>query len=755
MIEEKGINMDKKKVNMFAFGTLLIFILFIYYLSISMKHPINSDDAAMPYLFEGVIQYGEPYYFGGDLSIFRFINFITYLIFGLSDYSIYFACVITYTIISSLSLYLISKKFTTKSEMLFRILCYFATSVMVTPIATYYWRYHSTSVIITLLLLMLSDKITGKKTKSIIYFLIIGLLCILGFMPKDFIFVCIAVVPLILSLYSQYLFKKDIRTTLIPLSIIVLFSIAGMLLYRIFSQNIDSSLVSDAYFGTNFITLNELGRNINIYITGVLELFGANFQGKNMLSIDSIKCIIKIILILYGYIKCFINCIWAFCYREKEIPFIDTTLSFSIIVLSIVFIFADTTFSNVHTRYLNSLIPFMGIIISRGLYDDIAQKNKLLLNFHGLVVRKIHKVEIALILIIIINFQSISLKPTYSVYNDLADVLSENNLIYGLAPFWTANSTNVVSQNQVELKSVIIGNPFSEYFVGQNSLMLENLSPNFIVTAIEEGEYGKDGGYDEEYILSVLGDPIQIYQSQNHRVLLYDFDLSIPPKRLLYNDFVDGTNFICSDNNATINCDGILTYVFSADKTGFYRIKIYGSNLINLDIYMDNNEKNSKLDYTIQSNNGLEYAEIEFCIHSSALKEFALHLSNPSAKQGVQITQMEMVRISNRTEFMYDFQDISYSNGFSIEQGDDIEINSSVQEPGNKLLYLHGKHLSNALIYVLLNDSPINYEVLWSSPKLILLQIQNNEFGEIVIRIENSKRKDVIIDEAFISIGNN
>lgn len=747
--------MNKKKLNVFVLYALLIFIFFIYYLSVSMKHPINSDDAAMPYLFEGVLQYGEPYYFGGDLSLFRIINFGTYLICGLSDYSIYFACVITFTTISALSLFLISRKFTNKEEMIFRILCYIVTSVMVTPVATYYWRYHSTSVIITLLILLFSDRIVNNKSKHTISLLIIGILCVLGFMPKDFIFICIAIVPLMLSLYSQYLLKKDAQTSLIPLSIIVVCSIVGILLYRILSRNNDPNLVSDAYFGTNFITLKELGRNLNIYITGVLELFGSNFQGKNMLSLESIRCVTKIILLLYGYYKCITYCIWAFCYKEKEVQFIDTTLSFSVVILSIVFIFADTTFSDVHTRYLNSLIPFLGIIISRGLFDDVINKKKILFNFHGIIIRKIHRVEIILIILILMNFQSLSLKPIYSVYSDLANVLTENNLIYGLAPFWTANSTNVISQNRVELKSVIIGNPFSEYFVGQSPLMLENLSPNFIVTAIEEGEYGKDGGYDEEYILSMFGNPIQVYQSQNHRILLYDFDLSIPPKRFGYNDFVDGENYTYSDSGVKIGCDGMLTYSFSIDKTGYYRMKIYGGNLANLDIYMNNNEIQSKLDYTIKNGDGTEYAEIEFCINSNDIKEYDFHLLNSSSEYDLQIIRLELVRVTNRTEFLYDSQDITYLNSLIIAQNNSVEIKGPIQEPGTKQLYLHGDNLPDASMNVFMNGDSIEHTIVWCSPKLTLLQIHSDEIGEVTIQIENQKRKNVLIDEAFISIADN
>lgn len=746
--------MNKKKMKRLFLSVLLIAIIFIYYLSISLKYPINSDDAALPYLFERALQYGETYSFSGDLSIFRLINFFTYLIFGLSDYSIYFACAVSVTIISFLSLVLICKKSENRKDLIFRILCYLAVSVMITPKASYYWRYHSTSVIITLLLLLVADRIITKGTGKL-YLFVIGLLCILGFMPKDFIFLCIGIVPLAISFYSQYLLKKDKRTTLISIIILAVCSLTGIILYGIAIRNKNMDLVSDAYFGTNFITLNELGRNTNLYITGILELFGANFQGISMLSLDAVKCVSKILLLLYGFYKCLINCIWAFCYKEKDIPFIDTCLSYSIIVLSVVFIFADTTSSDVHTRYLNSFIPFLGVIISRSLYDDITSKGKILWKHGGLTICRIHEFTAFILFVILLNFQSLTFRPVYSVYSDLADVLLNNNLIYGLAPYWSANSTNVISNNQVELEGVIIGDPFSEYFVGQSSLQLENLSPNFIVTAIEEGEYGQDGGYDEAYILNYLGNPVQIFQSQNHRILLYDFDLSVPPIRFNSTDFTDGTDYICTDNGITVEEGGSLTYSLLANKVGYYRIRIYGNNLWNLDLYIDTNESTFPLDYTISNEGETEYAEIRFCINSAESKKSDLTLLNRSAEQDLQISGLVMVRENNRKEFLYNSQDISYSDDLAITQNNYIEMNSSVQENGCKLLYIHGDNLSEASTNVFLNNSPIDYETVWTSRKLLLLQIQNEEIGEIRIQVENNSRKKILINEAFISISEN
>lgn len=756
MLRMKGLEicMNKEKMKHFFSGVLLIAIIFIYYLSISLKYPVNSDDAALPYLFERTLQYGETYSFSGDLSIFRLINFFTYLIFGISDYSIYFACAISITIISSLSLVLICKKINTKKDLIFRVLCYFAVSVMITPKASYYWRYHSTSVIITLLLLLVADQIISKGSKKV-YLFIIGLLCILGFMPKDFIFLCIGIVPLAIAFYSQYLLKKDKKTTLIPIFVLTVCSLTGIILYGIAIRNENMDLVSEAYFGTNFITLNELGRNIKLYITGILDLFGANFQGKSMLSLDAVKCVSKILLLLYGFYKCIINCIWAFCYKEKDILFIDTCLSFSVIVLSVIFIFADTTSSDVHTRYLNSFIPFLGIIISRGLYDDIANKGKILWKYGGLTICRIHEFAAFILFLILLNFQSLTFQPVYSMYSDLADVLLKNNLIYGLAPYWSANSTNVISNNQVELKGVIIGDPFSEYFVGQSSLLLENLSPNFIVTAVEEGEYGQDGGYDEAYILSRFGKPVQIYQSQNHRILLYDYDLSVPPKLINNTDFTDGMDFVCTDNDTTIMGSGTLTYSFLAEKVGYYRIRIYGNNLSNLGLYIDTSESSFRPDYAIKNEDGKEYAEIKFCIHSTESKEFDLTLLNQSAEQDLQVSCMVMVRENNKKNILYNSQDISYSDELQISQNNSIEMYSPVTEDGYKLLYIHGDNLSEASISVFLNNSSIDYETIWTSRKLLVLQIQNDKNGEVCIQVENNSRKKILINEAFISISEN
>jgi hypothetical protein len=201
---------------------------------------------------------------------------------------------------------------------------------------------------------------------------------------------------------------------------------------------------SDA--GATFVTLENFGSNLKIFIQCFLSLFNAFFFGDPILSF-------KVILHLMNFLVVCIGIYGLFLLFKKELTknkAIGIFIPLAFLLTILAFIFSNKPSGLPTTRYL-IILPFL---LSFGVFTfiaKIADKKKIYLMIFFLLAG----------LLILLNILSLRYiyryQPPDNIYKgnyELISILKAEGLEYGYTDYWKAGINTFLSGNKIKIRQI-------------------------------------------------------------------------------------------------------------------------------------------------------------------------------------------------------------------------------------------------------------------------------------------------------------
>lgn len=269
----------------------------------------------------------------------------------------------------------------------------------------------------------------------------------------------------------------------------------------------------------SFCTLEQLEEKFRIYLTAVLEMFGANFLGKPLVSIDTLWYFLRTLLVIFVFYIIIRNII-DFLMR-KECDLISVILSLGFALISFLCIFTEVLV-NIHTARYFAYLPMMSAVLIVRYFKFHKPLEKKI--FSGKISMKIPAYLLAGVLLAS-SIAPVSFVRTGQFQDRLGRFLEENGLEYGYAKFWNASHVTLATEGRVKVRSVLSdGNVFGKYVWFCKDEWYEPEYANFVIVDLDEN---KDGfGTTETAALNAFGEPSERLVFENVVICVYDYDIS-------------------------------------------------------------------------------------------------------------------------------------------------------------------------------------------------------------------------------------
>lgn len=356
--------------------------------------------------------------------------------------------------------------------------------------------------------------------------------------------------PLIAAVIALWATRFDQRSSMLAattLVVLILAAFAGEFIYRFLLPK----AVSYHPISTTFVDLDSAGANLQLFVRGLLDLFGAApVPGRNIYSISTIWWAVK--LGLLGVV--FLGPLWMLAqWRQLKSDFLRLLIvifSVSLALRMLVYVFTGISAGAITTnRYFISvsLVGLSAILLYLG------QHWRRLPTYAGaLTVAAILAVGSPL---------SVARPAVPSEYQQIAGFLERHQLRYGYATYWNAGVLTALSDNKVQARQVLLRGdgtilPFqwlssSDWYQGD-----PNLHESFLLLR------GGERNFDLHKLKPSLGEPTRIESFGDYRVLVYPFDIA---QRLGWGTSMQG-RLASADRHADIRSIGKLTWSQSSHR---------------------------------------------------------------------------------------------------------------------------------------------------------------------------------------------
>lgn len=497
-------NRNRLKISI---GIIIItMVLELLYCNLLFKMSFHSDDAGMVFysyrLFSGRSRFNFTH-----LGISYWVHYISYFFFGIAPKTICFAHMIEFLILIFLSLVISSFKMRNIYQILgigcIWFLMFIPNDASAVEAAM---LYHTNIIFCFLLMLICLEKIYEKKTSNkLIYMLLLALLFYSN-MPLDALVYVIVIAPLLCILVLKCLKGIKEKTDVKREIVLFICSIGIVVLTRYINQKVNVSL-SDVYTGTGivFSNLDQIIVNFKAYVNGILWLSDAVFYNKNVLSLETIYCFIKIILLFYAVSVMYRETRKAF--RGEESDTLIVYVSLASLFVSAAYILGNLYIDSGTTRYLNCIVYAVPITLCRrfccaNISWDFEKGRKYVIIVCTLIITMIH-----VQLFPAMEFHRAPFQEDY-----LSGFLMEHDLHYGFADYWIAGRTSLSSGLDVKLVPFAMEaswEPYKEWYDDKEAFF------NFIVTKKTDGDS----------LPEIYGEPENKYEVLQYNVYVFDYDI--------------------------------------------------------------------------------------------------------------------------------------------------------------------------------------------------------------------------------------
>jgi hypothetical protein len=376
---------------------------------------------------------------------------------------------------------------------------------------------------IMLLMFVAVSKFMSSKQKNSLSYVVLGLLPIfIGFFfYNDPAFLVFLGIPLAaLPLLEWALSRKINRQYTTILGVILL----SAFFFVVWSKLFQAFGINTYKVPSRFVSIDSLWSNLAYGVGGLLDIFGANFFGKQFESAAALLNLLNLAVLASGLLGlCFL-----IASKKRSAP------SLLLAVLPLLYFLSYVFSSNVEglgtARYLMPAIAFVALGLAVAALKDSAKGTSLVLLI-TVAATGLNTVANIKQIVHGAHQQSATHSSVNASDQKLADLLTQHNLSKGYAPFWNANITNYLSNNQTHILpyNCDSGRFRIFYWLISERVLNEGSSSSFLVL-LQQDQARQNSVSITDYkcgkaALEQFGQTKEVIPGPNSLVLVYDHDI--------------------------------------------------------------------------------------------------------------------------------------------------------------------------------------------------------------------------------------
>lgn len=388
-----------------------------------------------------------------------------------------------------------------------------------------YWqsltRAHGGSIVWAFIGLLFLNRYIAKSSKrldlglSTLFFTLscwgdsVGLLAVVG--PSAMVIIWRAV--------HKPIDSVDRRRLLFAVAAIVGAVVLGMLLdalyFRIGGADKNSFLGSKA-----FVSVEEWGEKISVYVRSLLGMYGADFAGHTILSGTTLWSCVRAIFPALTVLLVVLNIKKCVC-RQDDL--INSALSLGFVLMSLVFVMTDISADIYSARYIAYFPMLTAILMVRRLPESLERLKQTLL------LPSFWPTAAVLAVCIGVSLYFAGPVSVHAVSDDaresLVATLKDEGLENGYSDYWNGSTVRLETGGSTTLNAIVVseGNVGVFRWICKPEWYKESV--NFVVV---DDRTGTTFGLNDEGVRAAFGSPTRVIDVADtaYHVYVYDYDLS-------------------------------------------------------------------------------------------------------------------------------------------------------------------------------------------------------------------------------------
>jgi 4-amino-4-deoxy-L-arabinose transferase-like glycosyltransferase len=261
----------------------------------------------------------------------------------------------------------------------------------------------------------------------------------------------------------------------------------------------------------SFAHIEDMPRNAALTVEGGLLLFGANFFGQPLVSIDTLSILVH----LAGFAFVLVVCRWVvMAWRRGEEPDRVTQVLLVAMALDVAaHLFSNQAIDLMTSRYLIPFLTFGAVLAGRVGADRL---------WGGRLRSAAAAVGVAYVV-----FLGLSLRtpPAPAPEAQLAAFLERHQLTYGVAAYWQSSTVTVQSGGRVRVRAVQRGSPeLTAYLWEAEGFWYDpRLAGNDARFVLRDTSDSRS--VDRRTVEAAFGAPTDVYRIGSYEVLVWDRNL--------------------------------------------------------------------------------------------------------------------------------------------------------------------------------------------------------------------------------------
>lgn len=191
-----------------------------------------------------------------------------------------------------------------------------------------------------------------------------------------------------------------------------------------------------------FVEIDQLSFNIRLTLSGILDLFGANFFGNPLKSLQTVEHSYRLFILCISLII-FKKLFFQLNINKNKIDSTTIILLFSILTTILAYLLSTQPTDSYSTRFLFPVFIFGSVLVGRNI--SLFMKRKMVLNYSSAI----------LLLVALLFYFPRALGPTaINPTKNLTDFLESKDLKVGYSEFWTASIATVNSEQKINIRPI-------------------------------------------------------------------------------------------------------------------------------------------------------------------------------------------------------------------------------------------------------------------------------------------------------------
>ncbi len=365
---------NRKKILLMAGYTAVWGLVFLYIYSVCIQNLPHEDETAAIAWINRAVDYGEwiPTW---QFHWIRIAGVLFYFLTGWRIESVYLPiafCIFT-IIVLSYSMVRAAVLDNSLKERIIVLESFILVMVLISPATAFYLKTHTSVIIFSMIGFSLSSRYF--HTGALKYLIYSVIFTIWSCFPFDNLYFAVFIVPLLLF-FSRTALESELPQEKKRAAFILLcnlfFLMAGIFVFHCVKTEQDMS--NPGYLGTSFIVPDRLWEKLNLYFTGVLSLFDADYTGMKVNSFAGGIRFFRAFIIfctVCRMIKVLID--WTAYDPKKHDPNererrrkwkyqLSVFSALSVLSVSLTWIITDAAASEGHVHYMNAVIVWGGYL---------------------------------------------------------------------------------------------------------------------------------------------------------------------------------------------------------------------------------------------------------------------------------------------------------------------------------------------------------------------------------------------------------